>query len=71
MFTHYVNKGLNFDIEDFNAMFSTYIENIKNLQMCLTLGTSPTKWRASSLRQTLQMRVTSDTQKIQSSDWPK
>jgi len=31
----------------------------------------PIKWRKSSLRQTLQVRVTSDTQKIQSSDWPK
>jgi len=30
----------------------------------------PTKWRESSLRQTLQVRVTSDTQIIQSSDWP-
>jgi len=27
-----------------------------------------TKWRENSLRQTLQVRVTSDTQKIQSSD---
>ena len=31
----------------------------------------PTKWRESSIRQTLQVRVTSDAQKIQSSDWPK
>ena len=33
--------------------------------------TSVTNWRESSLRQTLQVRVTSDTQQIQSSDWPK
>ena len=31
----------------------------------------PTKWRECSLCQTLQVRVTSDTLKIQSSDWPK
>ena len=39
----------------------------QNLKWCLC----PTKRRESSLRQTLQVRVTSDTQKIQSSDWPK
>jgi len=31
----------------------------------------PTKWRESSLRQTLQVHVNSVTQKIQSSDWLK
>jgi len=31
----------------------------------------PTKWRESLLCQTLQVRVTNDTQKIQSSYWPK
>ena len=31
----------------------------------------PKTWREISLRQTVQLRVTSDTQKIQSSDWPK
>ena len=31
----------------------------------------PTKWRESLLRHTLQVRVTSDTKEIQSSDWPK
>jgi len=38
----------------------------------MTSGASDTrqKWRESLLRRTLQVRITSHTQKIQSSDWP-
>jgi len=42
----------------------TYRQNLKDVGC-------PTKWRKGSIRQTLQVRVTSDTQKSQSYDWHK
>ena len=47
------------------CLWLTYRQNTWNDVRC------PTKWRESSLRQTLQVRVTSDTQNIPSSGWPK
>jgi len=40
-------------------------------QTCWNDVRCPTKWRESPLRQPLQVRVSSDSQKIQSLDWPK
>ena len=56
-------------------MARTCARGVDGVGLAITLNvltylemTSDTKWREISLRQTLQVRITSDTQRIQSSD---